>query len=241
MSLRFWKLIAVIIIILLALAAAVFFYPKKAETPSVAKDDISGNIKAPVFSSGISFGPSISNDIKTIISRNVSNLLLSIERSPKDSGLLIDLSMQYKVAGDYGKSLQALEYAAALSPDNYVIFHNMGDIYHYHLKDYKKAESNYLESIYLKPNVPNSHRSLYELYKFFYTEKSSEIPKILKNAITSNPKNYDFVIILAQYYRDSGDKAQAIIYYDKALAEILKTGDEALEESVAAERRAIMQ
>jgi len=239
MSLRSWKLIAFIVIVSLALAA-VFFYPKKAETPSVVKEDISGSVKVPVFSSDISFGPSIPDGVKTVISRNVSGLLSSIKKTPEDSDLWIDLSMQYKVAGDYDKSLEALEYAASLSPDNYVIYHNMGDIYHYHLKDYKKAEADYFKSISLKPNVPNSYRSMYELYKFFYTEKSSRIPEVLKNGIASSPKSYDLIILLARYYRDSGDKTQAISYYDKAMAEISKTGDKALEESVAAERRALM-
>ena len=224
---------AVIVIALLVLAA-VFFYPKKAETPSASNV----NTQAPVLSLDISFSPSASKEIKSIISRNVSGFISSIEKNPEDPSLWLDISSQYKVAGDYGKALSALEYAAYLSPDNYVIFHNIGDIYHYHLRDYKKAEDNYLKSISLNPGTPSSYRSLYELYKFFYTEKSSGIPGILEKGIASNPKSYDFMILLARHYRDAKDSARAISYYDKAIAGV-SSGDKVLAEELGTERRAL--
>jgi len=140
-----------------------------------------------------------------------------------------------KIAGDYEGARDAWEYASAISPLNYGSFSNLGDLYHYYLKEYPLAEKNLLISVKNNPENIAGYRDLYNLYTQSYKEKINEAPKILLSGLSKNPNNLDLLVLLAKHYAGAGDKVNAIKYYEIAITEAQKEGNTSLKQVLESE------
>ena len=149
--------------------------------------------------------------------------------------------MLRKTIGDYAGAREAWEYANAIRPGNYVSFSNLGDLYHYYIKDYPKAEENLLQAIKNEPSHIGSYRALVDLYTQSYTEKLGEVPSVLSDGLKKNPDNYDLLIMFASYYKNAGDKVNAISYYNKAIAVADKFGQSAMKQTLLDEIKNLSQ
>ncbi|MEK7558431.1 MAG: hypothetical protein AAB507_01230 [Patescibacteria group bacterium] len=259
MSSFFSKQIIFVLVFILIAVGAIFVLPKKAETPTTIKEvktedaTIKGtgdftieqipieNIpKAPSLDRPVYFNANLSEEVKKILTDRISADIAMLKKNIGDIETWILLGADYKAAGDYGGARLAWEYANAIRPANYVSFSNLGDLCHFYLKDYPCAEKNLLISIKNEPAYIAGYRALYDLYALSYKEKFSEAPKILLKGLAVNPKSVDLMILLAQYYRDTGDKGNALLYYDKAIALLTTAGDTARLEAVKSDRTALI-
>lgn len=117
---------------------------------------------------------------------------------------------------DYIGARDAWEYAGVLYPDNALSFANLGNLYGFYLYNNIKAELNYKKSITNDPYQTSYYLGLADFYKSVYTAKKLEAPKVLLEGI-GTIKDVNLVLSLATYYRDIGDKANAVKYYEEVL------------------------
>lgn len=129
----------------------------------------------------------------------------------------LQLGILRKYIGDYEGAVLAWEYATKIRPKDYVAFNNLGDIYHFYLKNFSKSESAIKKVIELKPDYTPAFKNLFELYTFSYKEKISLADDALIDGIAKNPKAYDLMVALAMYYKENGDKSGARKYFEMAL------------------------
>lgn len=129
----------------------------------------------------------------------------------------LQLGALRRLIGDYEGAREALEFATLLRPENYVAFHNLGDLYGFQFKNYSKAEENFLKAIAKEPKDVDAYKSLAMLYQYSYTQKRDQTDDILLRGIEVAPDRTDLLAMLARYYVEIGDTVNARIYYNKAL------------------------
>lgn len=128
----------------------------------------------------------------------------------------LQLGLLYKSAEDYRGAEGAWQFAVLIRPKDAVAFHNLGELYWLHMPDYPKAEEYFKKSIELSP-MPLTYDKLYQLYRYSYKEKAGLADDVLLEGIEKNPKEPYLTYTLAQYYEETGNISQAIVYYEKTL------------------------
>src|SRR3989344_7326911 len=181
--------------------------------------------KIPNLNRAIIFRADISQEVREIVTKNITRLTTSLKEDSTQFGDWLELGVQYKIAGDYEGAKGAWEYAGFLGPETYIPWNNLGDLYVNYLKDYPKGEMYYRKSIEKKIDYIQGYRALYELYYFSYKEKWNLADDILLEGLSKNPKSTDLMILLAQYYKETGDTTNARTYYQKALTEAKAQGN----------------
>ncbi len=146
-----------------------------------------------------------------------------------DMNRLIQKGTDYKKAGDYANAAKTWESVSSMWPQNIISFNNLGDLYMNYLKDYPKAEKNYLQHITNRSDDPNAYRTLFELYTTTsYKPSSTAAEDILKKGIANNTQAYDLNILLARYYKAAGRTAEAKAQYDLAIGIVTRQGNASL-------------
>lgn len=135
-----------------------------------------------------------------------------------------------KSLGDIEGAITAWEYANIIRPKNSLSFSNLAALYHYDLKQYDKAEENYLISLANDPDDINTIRNFFELY-YYSIKDNAKAEGLLLKSIEENPEAADLHAVLAGFYEDQGDKVRAIEHYKKVLA--LKPDNEPVKKKVA--------
>ena len=153
--------------------------------------------------------------------KETTDAILAFEKKLTESDALISdwltLAIYRKASGDIVSAKEIWEYITKRWPGDFVAYSNLGDLYHYQLKDYQKAE------FYLRKTIDSSFKNigayinLYNLYHFSYKEKSENAPLVLMEGISKYGDNPDLLIALAVYYKESGNNAEARTEYEKAL------------------------
>lgn len=229
---------------ILAVVLVVVFYATKEKTKKGQEGRTDSGYKIDVLPVG-SPENVIAPDLKRRVNFETAdeNSKLKIEEISKtlkteknNISLWIDLGSWRKAIGDYEGARLTWEYVVSVSPNNIVPLVNLGDLYQFYLKENIKAEDYMKRVIAKNPSYIEGYFRLYTLYSESYKEKIAEAPKALLGGLTVNPKSVDLMILLAQDYRDAGDKTNALIYYDKAISELAKIGDTARLEAVKSER-----
>ena len=155
---------------------------------------------APELIRSVEYGANLPAAAKTILLANLQKTVNALQKDPSNQNNWIDLGLERKSLSDYEGARDAWEYAKALNPNgNIVPWNNLGDLYHFFLKNYPKSEENWKKVIVLQPSYIQAYRGLYELYMYSYKEKASQIPVILKQGIAANPKSTDLKQLLADY------------------------------------------
>lgn len=121
-----------------------------------------------------------------------------------------------KFFNDYEGARDAWEYAGVLYPANALSFANLGNLYAFYLRDIGKAEFNFRKAINSDPYQPGYYLNFADFYKTVYVVKKTEAPKVLLEGM-SVIKDVNLILSLATYYRDEGDKVNAIKYYQEVL------------------------
>lgn len=128
----------------------------------------------------------------------------------------ITLGSIKKFFNDYEGAKDVWEYAGILYPGNALSFANLGYLYGFYLGDAVKAEDNFRRAIGNDPYQPSYYIGLADLYRQAYASKKSEAAKVLLEGM-SMIGDANLALNLATFYRDEGDKTNAVKYYEEVL------------------------
>jgi len=171
------------------------------------------NLKAPLV-----IITDMSQEAQTILRTKFADAQKKLASNPKDFATLLYLGSLRKIAGDYTGALANWTYVSEIYPKESASFDNIGSLYMDFIKNYSKAESNYLVALKVNPNDIGAYHSLYSLYTdYSYKSGTDAAEQILKKGIINNPKALDLHVLLARYYATNNNTSAARAEYDTAL------------------------
>lgn len=199
-----------------------------------------GNLPpAPKLPREIAYPENYTPEVRSIMDKKIEGLVSLLKKNPRNIEAWLDLGIVYKQVGDYQGAKEAWEYVSVLSPGNIVSFNNLGDLYHYYLKDYPNAEKSFLQAIKNDSKYVLSYINLHDLYRYSYKSDTAKAADILKQGISANPGNIDFLVTLAAYYKEKGDTKNARLYYEEALIKAKSVANQSLIDAINAELKAL--
>ena len=139
----------------------------------------------------INFSPDFSPEAQKIILEKISIVIDNIAKEKKSHNDWIALGLNLKIAGDVEGARRAWEYVKVLYPTDYVAPNNLGDLYHYYLKNYSEAEKNMLKAVENNSAFIEGYKNLYDLYVLSYVEKKNLALSVLERGLKANPDNTD--------------------------------------------------
>ncbi len=142
------------------------------------------------------------------------------EKNFSDGSAWLKISEIKKFFNNYKGSVDALEYLKLLSPDDFLVNLNLGNLYGFYLKDYKKAEQNFANAMNHSggAQLAEAISALADLYKDFYKEKYDQVDDLLLVGIEAVPNDVNLVMKLAFYYKETGNKEGAIQSFERLLS-----------------------
>jgi tetratricopeptide (TPR) repeat protein len=216
-----------------------FWFTTKDKTPSgnveTTVHAFDTSIEQPDINKELEFPAEFPADALRIVKKNTETLRSVIESNPTDFGAWLDLAIQYKTINDYEHAAKIWEYLAEASPTQSVQFNNLGNIYHFFLKDFEKSEENYFKAIENSPEQTIYYIGLHELYKYSHKQDTSLAEDILLEGIEKTVNPIDLINTLARYYKDQGDIKNAKKYFEDARDRALKLGNKDLADKMQAE------
>ncbi|MCE9643711.1 tetratricopeptide repeat protein [Candidatus Parcubacteria bacterium] len=205
----------------------------------VPSESGSGLPPHPFINREISVPASFTVQEKAIVLADIEAVRVRLRNNPKDLNAWIDLGIRYKTINDYEAAREAWEYVSLMSPTNIVSYNNIGNLYHYELKDYVRAEMNLKQAVHNDPQYLLSYLNLHDLYRLSYQQNTTKAADILQQGIKQNPKAVDLMVALATYYRSKGNLADARTYYQQAIVVATELKNDALVITLKAELKAI--
>lgn len=127
----------------------------------------------------------------------------------------IALGGDYYLLGMFNEAIDAYIKSDEITTSPTAI-RNVGNVYK-DKKEYKKAEEYYLQSMELDPSDTQIFVDLFELYKLPWSGGKYSPESILELGIGKMGDNSTLLATLANYYKEIGNKAKAIEYYEKTL------------------------
>ena len=124
-------------------------------------------VPAPDLSRPVTFaaGSQLTPEVRAMITTKIINLQTELRKNNAYLAAWIDLGMYQKMAGDYTGTIESWVYATKLSPNNFVAYGNLGDLYAYYLKDNAMAELYYKQAIAKGPTQVYLYTQLADVYK----------------------------------------------------------------------------
>lgn len=140
----------------------------------------------------------ISDGASENIKKNIISISDSLKADNRNFDLWINLGLYRKLAGDYEGAKQAWEYASILRPKFSLSFLNLANLYGYYIKDFKKAETNFLKAIEVEPTETYSYVALANFYLEVLNDKDKAVD-ILKEGIKNNPNVSELKSVLTEF------------------------------------------
>ncbi len=165
----------------------------------------------------VKFGAGFSEPQSVITQKTkiLNDLKVALEKDPFNINDWISVGITKKFFNDYEGARDAWEYVVVLYPNDPLAFENLGNLYALYLRDNSKAEYNYKKAIENNSLEPSFYIALADFYKNFLGDNSKAINTILSGL--EKIKDVNLFLSLAGFYRDIGDKANAIKYYQEVL------------------------
>lgn len=183
--------------------------------------------------------PGMDVAVRNTIILKLSETVATLKADSSSFDAWLTLGTLRQALGDYVGAAEAWVYATKLSPHIGVAYANLGNLYANYIKDYPKAEANYLKGIQNDPRAVNTYRNLFELYVYSYKTDTSAAEDLLKTGIEKLPKALDLKVLLARYYREKNRVADARVAYDSAITAATAAGNTALTTELTNERDAL--
>ena len=175
------------------------------------------DMKMPDLSRPIVITADFPEDAKEIAKKNIEDTIVELKTDNTLFNSWMRLGVLRKAIGDYEGAKEVWEFAGALAPKNSASFNNLGDLYWHYLPDFKKAEENFLKAIENDPAKTFIYINLSEFYSLSYKEKFDMADDILLKGLENNPSDLNLLKVLADYYKNSGNKNKAGEYYNLIL------------------------
>ena len=166
-------------------------------------------------------------EVRQIVAQNIATLKGIIEGNPAAVSAWLDLAIQYKTIEDYDGAIQIWKYLAAKYPSDTAVLYNLGNTYHFFLKDYRNSERYYKKAIARSPLLAMNYVGLHELYRYSYKQDTTAAADILMTALeqVKGDERIDIYLQLGSYYKEKGDTTNAIAYYTQARDVAVKLGN----------------
>ena len=156
-------------------------------------------------------------EAETIVLNNISTLVAQLKEDPNSFQAWSDLATQYKIIDDFEGSAEIWEFLSIATGDNIDTRINLGNLYHYHLRDFLKSEEVFKEVLDINSNSTEAYTGLHELYRYSYKTDTFLAVDILKEGIEVIPNNIDLRMLLASYYTELDMFDEAKVVYEEVL------------------------
>ena len=213
-----WKVVAIIVALLVVAGIGMALQGGGFLGGSDTASSIFGIKRAPSLIASVKYSAELTPEARKILEDTIAEFRTELGKNENNYDMWLSLAIRYKQAGDFNKAREVWEYLASIHPDDSVSRHNLGDLYHHFLNDYRKAEAYYKAALDLDPTNELDYLALYELYRYNYKQDTTAAVDILKKGIENVTENQpvDLYVALANYYADKGQKADARDNYTKA-------------------------
>lgn len=145
----------------------------------------------------VQYSTQLTADEKQSLEVKISTIVEELQKDPTNGQEWLQLAMYYKEAGDYHAAESVWVYLTNSAPKNPVAYIDLGDLYQNFLKNYAKAESNYLAALKLDPNYIDLYSNLYTLYRYQLNEPA-KASAILSQGLAVNPGNQTLLALQKQ-------------------------------------------
>ena len=187
------------------------------------------NFPHPDLDHKVLFSSDFPVEAKDIMRGKITDLQNILKKDPTAVNSWIGLGIRYKESGDYLAARDAWVYAAALAPENSILYYNLGILYRDYLKDYPKSEQNFLEAIKLFPGYPQTYEELADLYIYSYKQHTTAALDILMQGAKAVAGDINLLAKLGRYYRDAkNDSVNAKVYLEQARKAAVAAGNSQL-------------
>src|SRR3989344_227673 len=152
----------------------------------------------PTFNRKVTIPASYPASAKIQLTKNIENIKALILKDPNNLSLWVSLANNWKVAGDYFAAAEVWTYITTVSPDHFLAYVNLGDIYAYDIKNNVKAEQNYTKAL----SSDSSQISTYFKFAEFYANVLNNKVKakaVVDGGLKIYPQNSELKALLAKY------------------------------------------
>jgi tetratricopeptide (TPR) repeat protein len=220
LSLKKWYGLGALLFLILA-AGAWYFFGRMSNEPVVLTIDpnaTSTNIGGytitrvdtppggvlPSLDRPITVSDGMSLEAKAVLKDLIEEVTAELKEQPDRVDLWLQLGLNRKIAGDDEGAIEVWNYVATGVPSSlsYIAHGNLGDIYMNVLKDYPKAEQNYLGALAIQPKAVAYYSELYTLYTYFYKTNTSAAKDILELGLKNNPGNPNLRTLLDAHIKN---------------------------------------
>ncbi len=205
-------------------------------SPQVTISEQGMKIVQPAIDTPIKFGKNITADERKLINAKLDELRSVLRENKYDFTVWAALGTVYKIGGDYQRALAIWDYVGKAWPNNFVSFGNTGDLYANYLKDYAKAEQNYLRAIQNNATDGNVYRNLFTLYtETSYKPTNTAAEDLVSQYLANAPKAFDMQVLLARYYVKIGKRDIAKTVFETAALNAESQGKQDVARDIRAE------
>jgi tetratricopeptide (TPR) repeat protein len=145
-------------------------------------------LKIPDLDREINIPSNVPESIAKSARSKIKELSAALKKNPDLFNLWMDLGSYRKAIGDYEAARDIWEYASAIRPKNSISFGNLGSLYALYLRDYEKAEFNFLKAIENDPHAVYLYYKAFEFYRDFMKDKD-KARAIIERGIEANPSS----------------------------------------------------
>ena len=151
-----------------------------------------------------------------ILQNNITKLTTELKKNPDSFSDWSDLAKQYYIIDDFKGAVEIWKYLTVVAKGDTVSLVNLGKVYFYQLKDYKKSETAFKKAISINSKLTEAYVGLHNLYRYSYKTDTTLAIDILKEGIKST-NSTDLQMLLASYYTKLGMKDKAEEVYKEVL------------------------
>ena len=153
-----------------------------------------------------------------ILTNNIATLTTKLKEDPSSFENWSSLAIQYKVIDDFEGAVEIWKFLISASEGNIDSRINLGNIYHFQLREYEKSEAVFKEVIAINKSIVGAYTGLHELYRYSYKTDTTLALDILKEGVVVISDTIDLRMLLASYYTKLDMKDEALSVYEEVLS-----------------------
>lgn len=148
--------------------------------------------------------------------------------NPNDTDAFEIIGFLHDTLNDKETAQKYYKEVLRLKPESVPALNNLANIYR-DREDFSEAEKLYLKITEVEVSNIEAWRDLHDLYRYLYKSKEDQADDILLSGLAKNPDDPQILAMLATYYQDTGNKDEAIKYYEQ-LVKVMPENDAAKKE-----------
>ncbi len=145
-------------------------------------------VNTPSRTEPIVFDSSVPADIRAQLTTSLKATQKQLQANQLNMSAWVNLGTIYKQGGDYRHAEAAWGFVADALPGDSTSHFNLGDLYMNFLKDYPRAEKNFLVVVKTNPQVVDAYVNLFYLYHDFM-KNDTKAKTMLEQGLAANPGN----------------------------------------------------